>query len=106
MLKEVERVLSSKEEKIAALKLKAGRVYWMRFGLSIFSAILCAFLRSNVEGLGVGVAIYLISYLLARHVVKPEVNLGKYEIYLLGLGTYFFTWVTLWILLHTLLKTI
>ena len=77
----------------------------MRFGLSIFSAIACILLQFSVEGIGVGIAIYLISYLLAKYVIKPDVSLGKNEIYLLGLGTYIFTWLALWILLYTLLNT-
>jgi len=97
--------LTSREERIAAIKLKASRVYWMRFGLSIFSAIACTLLQFSVEGIGVGIAIYLISYLLTKYAIKPDVSLGKNETYFLGLGTYVFTWLALWTLFYTLLNT-
>jgi len=78
----------------------------MRFGLAILSATLCAFLRLNAEGAVVGAVIYLTSYFLARYVVEPDINLARYEIYLSGLGTYLVTWITFWVLLHTLLETL
>ncbi len=98
--------MTSKEEKTAALKLKSSRVYWMRFGLSIPAAAVCGLLRLGVEGVGVGVAVYLISYLLAKYAVQPSVSLGRNEIYLLGLSTYAFTWLALWTLLNTLLNVV
>jgi len=88
-----------------ATRHKSEIVYWTRFGLATLSAILCAILKLSAEGLAVGIVIYLISYLLARYAIKPDVTLGRHEIYLLGLGTYFATWFTLWILIYTLLET-
>ena len=97
--------MTSREEKIASLKLKESRIYWMRFGLSIFSAVICVLLRFGIEGMGVGTAIYLLSYIIVRYEIKPEVSLGKNQTYFLGLGTYIFTWLALWILFYTLLNT-
>jgi len=77
----------------------------MRVGLAILSGILCAFLRLGLVGMTVGAGMYMVSYLLTRYVVKIDDDL-EYETYLLGLGTYVVTWITFWILLHTLLRSI
>ena len=84
-------------------KHKSGIVYWLRFGLAILSGLFCAFLGLGLEGLAVGPLLYLISYILTLYVIEPSINLGRYEVYLLGLGTYLVTWLTFWILINTLL---
>jgi len=81
---------------------KLGPIYWMRFSLAIFSALLCAFLRLGIEGLIIGIVIYLVSYLAARYLLKTNGNLRTHASYLSGIGTYFITWFTFWTLLHTL----
>lgn len=95
--------MASKKGKPVSTRHKSEVTYWMRFGLAIFSAIICASLRLGIEGLALGVAIYLISYVLSRYLLEPSVNLGKYEIYFLGSTTYFVTWLAFWILLYTLM---
>lgn len=95
--------MASKKGKTVSTRHKSEVTYWTRFGLAILSAIICASLRLGIEGIAVGVVAYLISYVLARYLLEPSVNLGKYEIYLVGSTTYFVTWLTLWILLYTLM---
>jgi len=85
--------------------IRAGMVYWMRFGLAILSALICAFLRLNIEGLIVGIMIYLFSCIVFQYVIKTDVYFGQYWLYTMGIGTYFITWFTFWFLLNTLLRT-
>jgi len=88
--------LASNERAILSLT-KSDIVYWLRFCLAIISALLSAFLRLGIEGLAVGAVIYFISYILARFVIKTNIDLGRYGLYILGLVTYLATWFTLWI---------
>ncbi len=75
----------------------------MRFGLAVLSAVFCAFLPTAVLGLSFGISVYLVSYLLAKYAVSPDTPLGKRDVYMLGLGTYIFVWLALWVILYTFL---
>ena len=80
-------------------------VYWMRFGLAILVAIICNFLRLNLASITVGIGVYIVSYFLARYIVRIETS-SEYDLFFLGMGTYSITWITFWILFNTLLLTI
>lgn len=81
------------------------QMYWSRVILSIISAILCAVLHLGVEGIVLGSSLYLASVFLITLGLKitPQKLNSKTRLYTLGLGTYIFVWLALWILFHTYL---
>ena len=95
--------MATKREKPVSTKHKSDITYWMRFGLAVLSALICASLKLGIEGIAVTVAVYALSYVPARYLIEPEVSLGKYQVYLIGSTTFFITWITIWVLLYTLL---
>ncbi len=99
-----ERILPNKKGNKNPIVSNSDLIYWLRFGFAILSALLCTFLRLGKEGLVVGIVIYVISYIVSRYLMRTSVNLGRYEVYVLGLGTYIVTWFTFWILTYTLFR--
>lgn len=99
-------VLATGNSKSGSLfKLKPlGKIYWTRFLVAIVAAITCAgFGQTGLSGIALGVSFYIISYILVRYVlnIEPEEVGGTRTLYSKGIGTYLFTWITLWTIIHT-----
>ena len=89
-------------------------VYWMRVCLAIMAAFTEQLLHVNVTtfgdfaqivGIGVGVAFYVLSVLIVRHVLRYDpatVLKGKNRDVTFGGGTFIMIWIMVTILLNTL----
>jgi hypothetical protein len=79
-------------------------IYWTRTLLGIILGILCGILRiGGWEGLSFTLVVYLISSYVYQHVLDMEkYGIKPSKINTIGIGAYFSTWITIWILLHTL----
>jgi len=78
--------------------------YLFRFLLGIVAASTCFVLRlKGVEGGVAAAVIYAVSCLIVKFVFRyGETELkGKYKYVTVGVGTYIFGWVFIWILLYT-----
>jgi hypothetical protein len=83
------------------------KIYWSKLILAIVSAILCSILGlTGLQGIAFGVVIYFSSYMLTRYVFKidPSEVGGIRTIFTKGIGTYFFTWITTWTIISTILS--
>ena len=81
-------------------------IYWARFGLAIVAAVFCVLLNlRDFTGIATGIILYLVSCLLLRQLFMARSygvkNVRK--IYTTGIGVYFFTWITAWLMLYTIL---
>mgnify|MGYP000011627411 CR=1 FL=1 len=87
-------------------------VYWTRFALGILAAVLCVLYGIYVEtstnnwtffvtGLWIAILIYALSYYIfkMKYWLKIE-NPAKLKT--TGIGIYFITWLTMWILFWTI----
>lgn len=83
------------------------KMYWMKVATAVFLSIICITLQTflNLDGIlvfGLGVMIYLaISDLLS-----VRMNFERQRGLKIGVGAFIFTWLTLWTLLYTIIKTI
>jgi membrane protein YdbS with pleckstrin-like domain len=89
-------------------------VYWMRVCLAIVAAFAEQLLHVNVAtlgdyaqmvGIGVGIAFYLLSVLIVRHVLRYDpttVLKGKNRDVTFGGGTFVMIWIMMTVLLNTL----
>ncbi len=80
-------------------------MYWIRLGFGIVFGLACGFLRlTEYVGLTAGLAGYFLSVYLFRYVMKigvQEVESVR-SFYMIGVGSYFLSWFTIWALLYTL----
>ncbi|MBS7623120.1 hypothetical protein KEJ39_05530 [Candidatus Bathyarchaeota archaeon] len=79
-------------------------IYWSRFGVAVLAALLCYFLQlKGSSGLSMAAFIYLLTVIVVRRLYYSvkELQTGRKTV-MLGLGTYIFTWATIWIFLYTL----
>ncbi|MEM3005067.1 MAG: hypothetical protein QXO25_05135 [Candidatus Bathyarchaeia archaeon] len=79
-------------------------IYWSRFGMAVLAALLCYLLQlKGSSGLSLAAFIYLLSVIVVRRLYYgvKELQTGHKTV-MLGLGTYIFTWATIWIFLYTL----
>lgn len=79
-------------------------VYWSRVGLGIVAALLCALLAldSFLSGLSFGILFYIITYYLLKRLFVAEVEKSS-ELFKMGIGAYFLSWIVAWVLFYTLL---
>jgi len=88
-------------------------VYWMRFVLAILAGLTNEMLNINqnnfgdyaaILGIGVGVAFYLLSIVLVRHVFRyGEAELrGPNRYITFGGGTFIFVWIMITVLAYTI----
>jgi len=104
----IKRILNpDQSEPSSRFKLKPlGKIYWTRFLSAIFAAIICSVSgQTDFIGVTIGISCYIISFAIIRFVlhISPEELGDKKTIYIKGIGTYFFTWVTVWTILYTLI---
>ena len=79
-------------------------VYWGRFGLGIIAALSCALLRldSFLNGLSFGILFYILTYYVLKGLFAAKVEKPS-ELFKMGIGAYFLSWIVAWILFYTLL---
>ncbi len=88
-------------------------VYWLRFVLAILAGLSNQLLHINYAsfgdastyvGIGLGVAFYLLSVLIVRHVLHYGVAelRGKNRDITLGGGTFIFIWIMVTVLFYTI----
>jgi hypothetical protein len=93
------------------------KVYWLRLGLGIVAALLCAAYGLAVPGTivstgftfttfmnstSIAILTYIVSYYLIKNrfltlVVKPM------KLFTTGFGVYFLSWIVFWVLLYTII---
>ncbi|MFQ6084814.1 MAG: hypothetical protein ACE5OY_00860 [Candidatus Bathyarchaeia archaeon] len=75
-------------------------IYWLRAASGVLVGLFCGLFFSGSRGFLFGVAFYPFTYYVARLKwprIKPR------RVLLAGIGAYFFMWLLVWTLLHTLL---
>ena len=79
-------------------------VYWSRVGLGIVAALSCALLRLNslLSGLSFGILFYIITYYILKRLFVAKVEKTS-ELFKMGIGAYFLTWIVIYALLFTLM---
>jgi uncharacterized membrane protein YGL010W len=85
------------------------RIYWMRTSLAVGAGVASTFLAiysdlGNALAVAATVAIYLLSYILARHYVARDLPRDQSrQWYTKGIGTFIIVWLWIWVFLYTLL---
>ncbi|UCE43490.1 MAG: hypothetical protein JSV57_03755 [Candidatus Bathyarchaeota archaeon] len=79
-------------------------VYWSRVGLGVLAALLCAPLAQDSfpTGLSFGILFYIITYYLLKRLFVAQVEKSS-ELFKMGIGAYFLSWIVGWVLFYTLL---
>jgi hypothetical protein len=82
------------------------KIYWLKAGASVVVAVLCVVLQVYIHidsGLvfAFGALIYMVISDLLANLMKVERGHG----FKIGIGAYIFTWLMVWTLLYTILKT-
>ena len=92
-------------------------IYWLRLGLGLFAAVLCAVyvwaspgelttgggnLFTLMNSMSIALAVYLVSYYVIKSkyltlVEKPT------KLVTTGIGVYFLAWLVFWVLFYTIL---
>lgn len=104
MVKKSEDNNSNKVFQLSSLS----KIYWSKLILAIISALLCSLLRlTGLLGVAFGIIIYISSYIITRYIfrIDPTEVGGTKTILTKGIGTYFFTWITTWTIIYTLLSS-
>jgi len=82
-------------------------IYWARFGLAIVAAVFCVLLNlKDFSGIATGIILYLASCLLFRRLFMTgsQAVMNVRKIYTTGVGVYFLTWITVWLMIYTILS--
>ena len=82
-------------------------IYWARFVLAIVAAVFCVlFNLKDFSGIATGIILYLASCLLFQRLVitRSYAVMNVRKIYTTGVGVYFLTWITAWLMLYTILS--
>jgi hypothetical protein len=78
-------------------------IYWIKFCLGAFTAVLCLIL--NVNNIFTGIVVGALVYAVSNRVLR-KLFIGKVEnpsiVTKTGIGIYIITWLFLWILLYSL----
>lgn len=91
----------SRNVKSSPARKRSSTLYWMRFGLAVLTAFVCALLGLGLWGIPFGASVYIFSAVVGRFFIQPDVSLGRYETYLVGSTTFFAIWFVIWIILYT-----
>ena len=82
-------------------------IYWARFVLAIVAAVFCVlFNLKDFSGIATGIILYLVFCLLFRRLflTRSYAVRNVRKIYITGVGVYFLTWITAWLMLYTILS--
>ncbi|NIP67184.1 hypothetical protein GWN63_04090 [Candidatus Bathyarchaeota archaeon] len=79
-------------------------VYWSKVGLGALAALLCALLPldSFLSGLSFGLLFYILTYYMFKGLFATKVE-DTGELFKMGIGAYFLSWIVAWVLFYTLL---
>jgi hypothetical protein len=89
------------------------QLYWIRVALGIIAAAITAVLAvlignetdisSLLNSISVAIIVYFISYYLLKAVYRTKIE-KQSKILSTGIGMYFFTWISFFILFYTTIK--
>lgn len=92
------------------------KIYWLRFGLGVAAALICAGYGVAVREIPGDIYLFLnsislalITYLLSYYVIKYKfaIHVEKpHKLLTTGIGIYFLSWIVFWSLLYTIIATI
>ncbi len=82
---------------------QAERIWWSKVSISLPGALLTYTMQtyaglSEVSSFLMGVLIYL----LFSNIISRMMGFDRFKGLKIGVGAYFFTWITAWIILYTL----
>ena len=82
-------------------------VYWSRFSLGIIAALLCALLGLNsfLNGISFGILFYILTYYILKRLFAAQVEKPS-ELFKMGIGAYFLSWIVAWVLFYTILLSL
>ena len=94
----------------SSVKSKLDKVFWLRVGLGILAGTLSAIIGNPMDissrigiGLGVMIALFIISYGIAKSLRIPILPTDKKKLVTTGYGSYFLMFIFSWILVNTLI---
>ena len=93
-------------------RVKSGldKVFWVRVGLGVLAGMLSAIIGEPlvessrvVLGFGIMIALFIVSYMLAKGMKIPIAITEKKKLITTGYGSYFLMFIFSWILVNTLI---
>ena len=94
-------------------KVKSGldKVFWLRVGLGVLAGTLSAIIGEPIKiesdrvvlGFGIMIALFIVSYMIAKGMKIPIAITEKKKLVTTGYGSYFLMFVFSWILVNTLI---
>jgi hypothetical protein len=92
------------------------QIYWLRAVLGIIAGLISAVLAfyqdpsslyTLVNSITAALAVYIVTYYILRVAYKKRLATELHsKIAMMGIGLYFFTWLTFFVLFYTILRTI
>jgi len=84
----------------------ADKLYWAKAAIAVFVGILMTFLQeiAPLSGLSIISLGLLLNFLLAESVGR-KLKVDRSKAWKIGIGAYMFTWILVWILTYTLIKS-
>ena len=81
-------------------------IYWGRAGFGVVAALVCTLLGidSILNGLSVGLFVYLITYYIFKWRFMTKVDKPS-KVFTMGIGAYFLAWIVAWGLFYTLISS-
>ncbi len=84
------------------------KVFWLRVGFAIIAGLttgivgFISFNENAINGIGVGMIFYILSYILASALYKRKILASeKSKLFTTGIGAYIFMFLFVWILYNT-----
>jgi hypothetical protein len=94
-------------------KAKSGldKVFWLRVGLGVLAGTLSAIIGEPIKiesdrvvlGFGIMIALFIVSYVIAKGMKIPIAITEKKKLVTTGYGSYFLMFIFSWILVNTLI---
>jgi len=82
----------------------AEKIWWMKLGISLAVACLTLVIQTSFNLGGIpSLMVGVIAYLGLSDVLSSVMGVDRSRGLKIGVGVYFFTWLTVWIFLYTLL---
>jgi hypothetical protein len=95
------------------LRIKRGlnKLFWLRVGLGVLAGILSAIIGEPIKiesnrvvlGFGIMIALFIVSYIIAKGMKIPIAMAEKKKLVTTGYGSYFLMFIFSWILVNTLI---
>ncbi len=83
----------------------AEKLYWSKVFLAVVVAMLSTLLQSMLQFSGVTAFTFgLLLYLIFSDLLSRTFKIEKQRALKIGVGAYFFTWLTVWIIIFTVLN--